>query len=377
MTPVKKILIVEDELIPAYDLSENLEYLGYSVTEIVDTGEAAIQHVRENTPDLILMDIKLKGEISGIQAAARIRECDDIPIIYLTAYSDEATLAQAALTSPYGYLTKPIKPEDLRATLAIALSKHEEDAKVRTILNEEKRLNELKSRFLATVAHDLRTPLTHLLISLDLLQHYDERLSDAKKSKHFGQMQAAIKTMTEQLEELLTVNQAESGKLPFNPEPLDAIDFCQNVLESFQASAADKCQLHFSSQGDCTQINVDRSLLQHIVNNLLSNAIKYSPPGSTVNFTLTCEPHHCILNIDDQGIGIPPEYLNKLFEPFERAANVNNIKGTGIGLYIVKQAVERHQGNISVESQVGKGTTFTITLPLMGKDSGSPLFKGG
>ncbi|HEY9651695.1 MAG TPA: ATP-binding protein [Coleofasciculaceae cyanobacterium] len=363
MIPVKKILIVEDELIPAYDLSDNLEYLGYSVTEIVDSGEAAIQQVQENPPDLILMDIKLKGAISGIEAAAQIMECHAIPIIYLTAYSDQTTLAQAALTSPYGYLTKPIKPEDLRATLAIALSRYEKDVNVRTILNEEKRLNELKSRFLATVAHDLRTPLTNILISLDLLQRYDEKLSDAKKSKHFGQMQAAIRTMTEQLEELLTVNQTESGKLPFNPEPLDAIAFCQDIIESFQASAANKCQLHFSSQGDCTPMNLDRSLLQHILNNLLSNAIKYSPPGSTVNFILTCKPHHCILNIHDQGIGIPPEYLNKLFEPFERAANVNNIKGTGIGLYIVKQAVERHQGNISVESQVGKGTTFIVTLP--------------
>ncbi|HEY9597303.1 MAG TPA: ATP-binding protein [Cyanophyceae cyanobacterium] len=363
MTPAKKILIVEDELIPAYDLSENLEYLGYSVTEIVDSGEAAIQQVRENPPDLILMDIKLKGEISGIQAAELIHEHDDIPIIYLTAYSDETTLTQAALTSPYGYLTKPIKPEDLRATLSIALSRHEEDVKVRTILNEEKRLNELKSRFLATVAHDLRTPLASILLSLDLLQRYEARLSEAKKSKHFGQMQTTIKTMTEQLEELLTVNQAESGKLPFNPEPLDAIAFCQSVLDSFQSSAADKCQLHFSSQGDCTPMNLDRSLLQHILNNLLSNAIKYSPPGSTVSFTLICESHQCILNIHDQGIGIPPEYLNRLFQPFERADNVHNIKGTGIGLYIVKQAVEQHRGTISVESQVGKGTTFIVTLP--------------
>lgn len=362
MTPVKKILIVEDELIPAYDLSDNLEHLGYSVTAIVDTGEAAIEQVQENPPDLILMDIKLRGDMSGIEAAANIRQYN-IPIIYLTAYSDDVTLGQAGLTAPYGYLTKPAKPEDIRTTLVIALCKHEEDTQVRAILNQEKRLNELKSCFLATVAHDLRTPLTSIVMSLDLLQRYDQKLSEAKKSKHFTQIETAIKSMTGQIEELLATYQADSNKLPFNPAPINAIAFCRELIESFQTTATGKCQLSFTSQGDGIQMNLDKTLLQHILNNLLSNAIKYSPQGGTVSLNLTCEPEQAIFHIQDQGLGMPPEYLTKLFQPFERAANVSNIKGTGIGLYIVKQAVERHQGKIRVESQVGFGTTVTVVLP--------------
>lgn len=362
MIKVNKILIVEDELIPAYDLSDNLEHLKYTVTGIVDTGEAAIEQVRKNPPDLILMDIKLRGEMSGIEVVAQIRDYD-IPVIYLTAFSDDETLKQAALTGAYGYLTKPVKPEDLRATIAISLSKHEQDAQVRAILAEEKRLNEMKSQFVAMVAHDLRTPLTSILTSLDLIQRYNEKLSEAKKSKHFGQIQTTIKGMTEQLEELLTANQAESGKLSFNPEPLDAVAFCQELLEGFKISATHQCKLCFKSQGYGTQLNLDRTLLRQILNNLLSNAIKYSPQGGIISLNLTCEPDRATFCIQDQGIGMPPEYLAKLFQPFERAANVGSIKGTGIGLYIVKQTVERHQGKISVESQVGVGTTFTITLP--------------
>ena len=362
MTQVKKILIVEDELIPAYDLSESLEHLGYTVTAIVDTGEGAIAQVKDNPPDLILMDIKLRGEINGIETADKIRN-SNIPVIYLTAFSDDTTLKQAALTGAYGYLTKPVKPEDLRTTLAIALSKHEEDANVQAILTQEKRLNELKSYFLATTAHDLRTPLTSIVVTLELLKRYDQKLTEAKKSQYFGQIQTVIQNMTGQIDELLAIYQAESGKFPFNPEPLDAIAFCQNVIESFQISTAEKCQLRFSSQGDCSQINLDRSLLQHILNNLLSNAIKYSPQGGTISFNLTSEPHRCTFRIQDQGIGIPPEYLPRLFQPFERATNVGSIKGTGVGLYIVKQAVERHQGKIGVESQIGVGTTFIITVP--------------
>lgn len=362
MTQVKKILIVEDELIPAYDLCDNVERLGYQVTGIVDTGEGAIAQVRENPPNLILMDIKLRGGMSGIEAAAQIQD-DDIPVVYLTAFSDDAILKQAALTAPYGYLTKPAKLEDIRATIAIALSKHEEDAKLRTLLAEEKRLNELKSYFLATVAHDLRTPLTSVLISLDLLQRYDEQLTAAKRSNYFERIHTVIKKMAQQIEELLLAHQAESGKLGFNPVPIDLVQFCHNLIADFQTATSDKCQISFTCEGDCTQLKLDPILLGHILNNLLSNAIKYSPAGTSISINLLCEPARITFRIQDQGIGIPPTYLEKLFQPFERAANVGNIKGSGIGLYIVKQAVERHQGNISVESQVGVGTTFAIILP--------------
>lgn len=358
-----KILIVEDELISAYDLSDNLERLGYTVVAIVDSGEAAIAQVRENPPDMILMDIKLRGEMNGIEAAAQIKEYN-IPVIYLTAFSDESTLKAATKTMPYGYLTKPAKPEDIRTTIAIALSKHQEDVRVRETIAEEKRLNELKSRFLAMIAHDLRSPLTTILTSLDILQHYDLKLTEARKSKHYGRIKTAIEEMTGQLEELLAGEQAESGKLAFLPEPINAIAFCQELVEQFQPRAVEnKCHLSFTSDCNCDPIDLDRNLLRHILTNLLSNAIKYSPSGGIISVNFTCDRDSVIFRIQDCGIGIPSEHLQKLFHPFERANNVGKIKGTGMGLYIVNQAVRRHQGYIHVESKMGTGTTFTVTLP--------------
>lgn len=364
MTQVKSIFIVEDELISAYDLSDSLQELGYTVAGIFDTGQAAIEQVRENPPDLILMDIKLRGEMDGIEAAAQLQEFN-IPVIYLTAFSDDTTLKQAALTCPYGYLTKPAKLGDIRTTIAIALSKHQEDSRVKTLLAEEKRLNALKTRFLATVIHDLRIPLTTIATSLELLSRYQQKLTKAKQSKHWERIQIVIQQMTQQIEELLTVTQAESGKLSFNAEPMDLAAFCQELLENLKASTPEEYQLSFHSQGKNTSASLDPQLLRYILNNLLSNAIKYSPQGGTVSFTLSFESDQVIFCIQDQGIGIPPECLESLFQPFERATNVGSIKGTGIGLYIVKQAVERHQGNISVESEVGIGTKFLITLPLI------------
>ena len=112
------------------------------------------------------------------------------------------------------------------------------------------------------------------------------------------------------------------------------------------------------------QAQMDEKLLRQILENLLSNAIKYSPPGSTVEFTLSYLAEQVIFQICDRGIGIPSEDLHRLFETFHRATNVGTISGTGLGLAIVKRCLDIHQGQIAVESQIGVGTTFTVTLPL-------------
>lgn len=359
----KKILIVEDELIPAYDLSDNIERLGYIVTGIADTAEEAFEHIQQHPPDLILLDIQLRGEMTGIDLANKIRSYN-IPIIYLTAFSDEKTLSEAGLTAPYGYITKPPRLDDLRTMIAIALIKHQETLQKQETLLEEQRLNELKTRFLAMIAHDLRTPLTSMLMSVEMLQYYDQKLTEAKKGKHFDRIKTAIQLMQNQLEELMAVHQAESGKLPLNPSSVDVIAFSQKLLDDFQEKAIkENCEFRFQEEGAKTNLNLDETLLFHILSNLLSNAIKYSKGNGIVTLLVKFFPNSVSFSISDQGIGMPPEYLDKLFSPFERAKNAKNIKGTGIGLYIVKQAVERHQGFISVESEENKGTTFTVTLP--------------
>ena len=362
MDEFRKILIVEDEMISAYNLAENLEELGYLVSDIIMRGEDVISQVRSNPPDLIFMDIQLDGKMNGIEVTAAIQEYD-IPVIYLSGLRDNDTVEAAINTRPYGYLTKPVKFEDIKTTLALALSKHEQDTRVKDIIVEEAKIKQLKSRLLAITAHDLRNPLSIIRISVDILQQYDRELSAAKKSKHFGCMKTAIKNMVRQIDGLLILQQSSEGKLPLRPQPIDAIAFCQDLLEDFQIMTQDKYELQFSSQGDYPEINLDKDLLGQILGNLLSNAIKYSPKGGKIKLTFSYLSKQAIFCIEDQGIGMPAEFLDKLFQPFERGENVGTIQGTGIGLYIVQQAVECHQGDIGVESQVGIGTTFTVTLP--------------
>jgi signal transduction histidine kinase len=166
------------------------------------------------------------------------------------------------------------------------------------------------------------------------------------------------------LNKVLLLGKADSGKLQCQPAPLDLEQFCRQLVEELQISTGEKHEIVFRSKGEFSEAVLDESLLRHIFTNLLSNAIKYSPAGGTVRFELIHQDETAIFQIQDEGIGIPPEDQKRLFQPFDRAKNVGKIPGTGLGLAIVKKCVEAHGGQISVTSEVGVGTTFTVMLPL-------------
>ena len=534
-----KILIVEDENIVAFNIQNRLEGLGYIVTAVISSGEVALQNVVETCPDLVLMDIKLKGPIDGIQAAEQIRKEFQIPVVYLTAYTDEETLNRAKLTEPYGYILKPFEARDLGTTIEMALYKHmierqlrereqwlattlksigdavittdsqglvtfmnpvaealtrwkqeevlgnelnqvfhaidektrvvienpvklvlEEGATVgldnhtlliakdgseipindsaapikneagnilgavlvfhdvteqqrvkallektneelevrvaesvtqlketneqlrqeiarrqrledelRLSLAKERDLNELKSRIIATVSHEYRTPLTTILSSADILEHYDSRLTAQKKKNHFQRIQSSIKYLTNLVEDMLFVHQAEIGSLEFNPAPLDVERVAREVVNEFQENS-NQHSISFDYQGICTNAFLDEKLLQLILKNLLSNAMKYSPKTSPVQLELNCELNQIVLRVSDRGIGIPADEKSLLFNPFFRGSNIGVTPGVGLGLVIIKECVDLHGGKIFVESEVGKGTTFTVTLPSLQPSEG-------
>ena len=160
----------------------------------------------------------------------------------------------------------------------------------------------------------------------------------------------------------LVIGRSEAGKLTFSPRALDLEQFCHDLVTQLQLSDSNQHTITFRSFGNSSTACVDEKLLQPILTNLLSNAIKYSSTGSTVDFTLKCQDKEVIFQIKDQGIGIPAADLQRLFEPFHRGENVNDIPGTGLGLAVVKKLVDTHDGQITLASEVGIGTTFTITL---------------
>lgn len=244
------------------------------------------------------------------------------------------------------------------------ITEQKQAGEMRRALKAEKELRRLQLRFFSMVSHEFRTPLSTILGSAQLLKSYTQAWSEEKKCRNLNRIETAAKNMTQLLDDLLTINRAETGKLEFHPRPIELEIFCHQLVEDFQFHVGSKHQITFVCQGQCPRASLDEKLLRSILTNLLSNAVKYSHEGGEVNFTLTCEQSKAIFRIQDQGIGIPPEDQQHLFELFHRGSNIENIPGTGLGLSVVKKCLELQRGKISITSEVGVGTTVTVTIPL-------------
>lgn len=210
----------------------------------------------------------------------------------------------------------------------------------------------------------IRTNLTTIVSSTELLKTYSYKLSQFKKKTHFARIELSAQYMLQMFNDIIFLGKAEAGKLEFTPILINALQFCQSLVEEFELNGNNKASLIFTHQCPLSSVWLDEKLMRHILNNLISNAIKYSPSGSMVNFELNCQDKWVIFKVQDSGIGIPKDDLQHLFESFYRANNVENIPGTGLGLAIVKKAVDLHGGTIEVDSEIGVGTTFTITIPI-------------
>ncbi|MCA1992131.1 MAG: HAMP domain-containing histidine kinase, partial [Coleofasciculus sp. S288] len=218
--------------------------------------------------------------------------------------------------------------------------------------------------FVSMMSHEFRNPLTTIKIASELLKNFSDKITQDKKYRCLNQIEIAAQEMIQLLEDILSLARAEVGKLELNLQPFDLAEFCHTIVEQMQMTVGDKHTLTLVIQGECNHACMDVELLKHILTNLLSNAIKYSPEGGKVRFELSCQNGEATFKIQDWGIGIPPRDQQKLFESFHRGANVGRIPGTGLGLCIVKQFVDLHKGKIALKSEVGVGTTFTVTLPL-------------
>ena len=243
-----------------------------------------------------------------------------------------------------------------------------EDEKAQLLtLQRQSELNSVKSRFISMASHEFRTPLATIHGSVELLQHYGERLSADKKQVTLQKIDAAVQRMTHMLENVLLIGRSDSGQLEFKPSPLAITPFCLGLVDELRSSMTSQfshIQLALELPPADQQFLLDDILIRNIVGNLLSNALKYSPQRGEVRFTVREFDNQLLFIVSDQGIGIPLADQPHMFESFHRASNVGAIAGTGLGLSIVKDAVSCHKGSIEVHSEVGRGSRFTVTLPI-------------
>lgn len=252
---------------------------------------------------------------------------------------------------------------ELKQRTEIEIQKNKGKIETFQTIEKAKELSELRSRFLSMICHQFRSSLNIISFSNSILKRYVNKWSDDKKLPYLDNIQTAVEQIAELLDELVFFGKSEVGQIEFEPKPIDLACFCRTVITKVQPLSDGKQQtIEFIDRGDCEVVYADKNILHHILTNLLSNAIKYSPNGSKIQFEVFCDAKQAFIKIKDRGIGISAIDQPRLYTPFFRGSNANNIPGHGLGLSIVNNLVEIHGGEIEVESEIGIGTTFSLTL---------------
>ncbi|MBI1840058.1 MAG: hypothetical protein HYR88_04310 [Verrucomicrobia bacterium] len=253
--------------------------------------------------------------------------------------------------------------DDYSRTEALASQRERE-------LEGEREINRLKSGFVSLVSHEFRTPLGIIQSSAQILERYLEKLPPEQRRDQLASITKNVRRMGSLIDEVLLLGKSEAGQMRFAPAPLALGELCSRLVEEMLSATHRQCPIELVAEPMPPAL-VDESLLRHILSNLLSNATKYSPPGSPVRLRVRREGSHAVIEVRDDGMGIPEADRAKLFTAFHRGANVGQIGGTGLGLTIVLRCVKLHGGDIAVDSQEGRGTQFTARLPVF-ESTGPP-----
>jgi PAS domain S-box-containing protein len=494
-----KVLIVEDEVITALDIKRSLERLGFEVLSIEDTGKNAICKIEELNPDLVLMDIVLKGELDGIETTELIKNRFDIPVVYLTAYSDEKTFERAKLTEPYGFIVKPAGIYELKCNIENAFYKYklekklkkqadllnlthdaiivhdmddkitfwnrgaeerygwregevlgkvthdllqtefpdslketcehflcngywegelihtkrdgekitvssrwalqkdennipigfmeinsditerknaeeslreahnklelkvqERTAKLNIIVDELKRSNEELKQFAYVTSHDLQEPLRTISSFTQLLKKRYENQLDEDADEFIDYIVDGANRMQIMIKALLDYSRVNTRSIEFKPSNFEEI--LDQTLNSLKI-AIDESEAIITIDSLPTLMADDKQMIQ-LFQNLISNAIKFRKENENVKIYISCKKvsNNYIFSVSDNGIGIELQFKDRIFEVFQRLHTRDEYSGTGIGLAICKKIVERHGGQIWVESEYGEGSTFYFTI---------------
>jgi signal transduction histidine kinase len=373
------VLIVEDELIVARDLQQTLNRMGYDAFGIASSAEEAIAIASDRRPDVVLMDIRIKGELDGIQSASILRERFDVPVVYLTAYTDEATIGRVKKTSPYGYLSKPVKSGELRSVIEIALYKRNlEAAQERAEELEAERTAllkaaDLKDAFLSNMSHELRTPLNGLIGFAQLMRDGMGGALSERQREFLDQVLISGQRFVDLVEKVLDLANYEAGAIELKPERIDLRALVEEIVARLRpANAAEGHPMEVLIEPACAQVVNDRVGLRQIVYAYLSNAVKFTPKGGSIRFRAAREAPDCLkIEVTDTGSGISPDDAVRLFVPFQQLdwGIRRKFEGAGLGLALAKRIAEYQGGRVGYQNVAGGGNCFFAVLPLFRNDS--------
>jgi signal transduction histidine kinase/GGDEF domain-containing protein len=376
-----RILIVDDEKAIRDFLYEALTRLGGFSVELAENGEEALKKIEKENFDLVLTDMKMP-KMDGLQLIAEIAKFKpETLMVLLTGHGTIDSALEAMKRGASDYLSKPINLDELMVRLRKVLDERQRFISLKHYATELERANqelkkidEMKSEFVSVASHELRTPLASIKNAVQLILQGKTGEINENQAKFLSMAERNINRLTSILNSLLDLSRIESGKFDLKFEELDLRGSIEFILSSLKSQADGKSiQLKMDIPEELPMgspsIYGDREKVEQILTNLVGNAIKFTPEGGKISVSAKLfeeDGHMVAISVRDSGIGIPEDQLDKIFEKFHQVEDSlrRSITGTGLGLAITKGLVEAHHGRIWVESEVGKGSTFTFTLPM-------------
>jgi len=342
-------------------LPDEAEETAFEVAQAA-TGEEALAACAAGAPDILLLDYKLPG-ISGLDVLERLGAATaETIVVMITAYATIETAVTATRRGAYDFLAKPFTPAELRTTVSRAATYLALQRRARR-LAEEKR--QARYQLLSVLFHELKSPLAAVEGYLDVLREGFLPPGSAQYAEVLERSRVRLDGMRRLVVDLLDLTRLESGQRKREPVALDVRDVVLRAVETAQPAAAARRIEIVVDAPEAAPLVADPGELEIILNNLLSNAVKYNREGGRVDVTLARDGGGVRLAVADTGIGMTTEEVGRLFGEFVRIRNdrTRDIPGSGLGLSIVRKVVELAGGEVSVESEPEKGTTFTVRLP--------------
>ncbi|MDB6168218.1 MAG: response regulator receiver sensor signal transduction histidine kinase [Verrucomicrobia bacterium] len=366
----RKILIVDDDRANVLILTSILKPEGY-LLHTSRSGELALEDYPRIRPDLVLLDVVMPG-INGFEACRILKKTYGdrcVPIIFITANSESASVLEGFNAGGVDYLQKPFHNKEVVARIRLHLQNQLLIEQQKALVEKLNKADAAKNRFLGMAAHDLRNPLVSIRGLAEFLRDGVVGPLNSDQLDLVNTMHSAGQAMLEMVNDLLDLAAIEAGELKLNPVPSSLAELIAKSARLMNIEAAKKrTRIVFDSASTLPPLRLDPNKMGQVIDNLLSNAAKYSPSGSTITVVLFADPARgmCGFAVQDQGPGIPQGERNRLFKDFGRlsAQPTGGEKSTGLGLAICHNIVTAHHGTITAENLPGGGSEFRVALPL-------------